>query len=731
MTLWQAFRAASARDDALKAKLKLIESHQTAAEERASAVARSLETLGSANRLIQSGRSHFLFAEYAETHADLSAAIKIRPDHSYAWIARGEFYAHVGLWDLAASDFQRATQLQEPDTVSLLSQLALLRFYSGDDTGYRSVCERLAARADTVDARAYEEISRACLLSEHPIVDPEQLVRLAERSLGPSRPLVRLANLATAHYRAGQYERAIDRLREARATRPRYETIWLDSVLAMVHHRLGQPELARKSLDAATEVMDRKARTVSVMASIAWWYTLLEVLYYREAWQLIKGESYREDAGQWVYRGKSLAALGLHTDALASYDRAIALSPAFASAWEKRADVHALLGDWPKAFTDYERLLSLQPTRADVANTFAGILASCPEPSLRQPERAVKLAGQAASLAPSQPSNWRTLGIARYRAGDLRGSEQAMLKAMELNPAGHPVDRLFLAMALWKSGQKKQADQLYANTVSRDDWPVESAEEFARYCREAAALLGQDAESLSSRSDYGDNDPSIYTILLEIDPGAVWLYERRGYANAILKQWDQAAADFSRAATAHPEDPGLWYARAAAKLGAMDLNGYTEIRKEILARFGGTMIPAAANHVVYICLVTPTTEVEAQTLSRWGQFALSLTPEIPRARGAAFYRAGHYDAAVRDFTQASKVVPPRAWDSLFLAMAHHKLGHNQESRECLKKAEAWVERANQSRSRLSNSPWIGWYESVEVSYLLREARTMIQTNEHS
>ncbi len=728
-TLWQAFRATSARDEALQARLTLTKNQQAAAEERANAFARDLDTLGSANRLIQSGRFRFDLGEIAQARADVSEAIEIRPDHSYAWLTRGEFYAKLGLWDLAGADYQRGYQLRAPESISLLSQQAAFCFYCGDEAGYRGACERLAARTETLDQRSCDEISRACLLAKQSVLDPEQLIRIAERAVSLTRRSVEVANLGVAHYRAEQYERAIDRLHEARAARTRTNYVWTDSVLAMAHHRLGQSELARKYLDSATESLVHDIHSPGLRFASIWWYNLLAELYYREATLLIEGKPRPESAGQWTTRGERLAAFGLHAEALASYDRAAEATPGSAFGWEKKAALRAQLGDWGKAVHDYERLLSLQPDRADAANTLAGILASCPESNLRQPERAVELAGKAVALAPLQAAYWRTLGIARYRAKDLRGSEQAMLKAMELNPAGHPVDRLFLAMALWESDQKRQAEQLYNHTVLRDDWPAETVDEFSRYAKEAAALLGRPGKPASLPGTHGDADPSIYTILLEIDLESTWLYERRGYANAMLKQWDQAAADFHRAATAHPEDPRLWYGQAVAKLGANDPEGYRQIREEIFARYEMTSMPGVANHVLYICLVTQVTKSEAETLVRWGHLAVRLTPDNPRARGAAFFRFGDYESAVRDLTEASKKFPPRAWDSLFLAMAHQKLGHSEEARESLKKAEEWVERVNRSGSTLVGGPWISWYESVEVACLLREARAMIQAHE--
>ena len=132
MTIWQAFQTAAARDAAVKAQLALSETGQHAAEERADTIARDLESLNLANDLIESGLAHAGFAEWSKAEADLSKAVKTRPDHSYVWLTRGDQYARLGLWDLAAADFQRAFQLKEPNSTRALCLHAILCSSVGD-----------------------------------------------------------------------------------------------------------------------------------------------------------------------------------------------------------------------------------------------------------------------------------------------------------------------------------------------------------------------------------------------------------------------------------------------------------------------------------------------------------------------------------------------------------------------------------------------------------------------
>ena len=67
---------------------------------------------------------------------------------------------------------------------------------------------------------------------------------------------------------------------------------------------------------------------------------------------------------------------------------------------------------------------------------------------------AVKQAEDAVALAPSFDSTWRTLGVAKYRAGDWAGAKDALEKADELSAEPWSVDRFFLAMTYWRTGDR-------------------------------------------------------------------------------------------------------------------------------------------------------------------------------------------------------------------------------------------------------------------------------------
>jgi eukaryotic-like serine/threonine-protein kinase len=729
---WQSFQAAAARHAATRAELALSHTRQNAAEERAEAIARNLESLKKANGLIESARSHLDFAEWPRAEADLNLAQRLQPEHSSVWLSRGDLYGRLRLWDLAAHDFQSAFRLHEPASLNSLYVQAVLRLYLGDESGYRSACQRMIQRLnDSSDSGGpeQEEIARACLLSRDPIVSRDRMMFLTQRAVESGKTPLRLACSGAALYRAERYEPAIERLEEAKATGAGWERNLADSILALTYHRLSQPEHARKALRSAAGP-DLGIREVSLSGDLAangsrWSHRILYDLFLREATISILG-SEREWPGRWCDQANSLVALGRDREAVTCYGRALSVAPESYDILLLREDLCARLGDWRQSFLDCERLIELQPNNAVSKNLLAWRLATCPDQKYRDYKHAIELAEKAVELVPREGAYWNTLGRVRYRTGDLRSAERAALKSMEVSGASYVTDWFLLALCEGRQERIQRAKPLMAQALRRAASAKDSDESPLELRDEAVALLGNPGTgSASGANAEALEELSAFSVLIDMDPAAPWAYKFRADRCAFLKQFDQAAADFARAVKIQPIDQYACYGQAAARLGAGDLAGYEKVRTEILARFRDLSDKSALSHVCYICAVIPSTIDHAQILLRMAELAVQGSKN-PRIRAAMNYRAGNHSAAIEDFAQTSKVYAPRVWDWLFLGMAHQRLGHLQEARRCLQRAEDWIERANRAQANSSLKVWISWYEPIEIDYLLREARTVIK-----
>jgi uncharacterized protein HemY len=88
---------------------------------------------------------------------------------------------------------------------------------------------------------------------------------------------------------------------------------------------------------------------------------------------------------------------------------------------------------------------------------------------------------------------------------------------------------------------------------------------------------------------------------------------------------------------------------------------------------------------------------DAALAVRLASLSVALAPEDVNSLdtlGVAFYRAGKFSNAVEILEKSQRGSGSEqraAFGLLFLAMAHQKLGHMRQARDCLKQAEDWFE----------------------------------------
>jgi tetratricopeptide (TPR) repeat protein len=203
-----------------------------------------------------------------------------------------------------------------------------------------------------------------------------------------------------------------------------------------------------------------------------------------------------KDVKAWINRGVAYRHLGQWGKSLADCSQAIELDPKHALAWFNRANANSRLARFEQARTDFQTALELAPSHADARGGLAWLLATFPEPKLRDPVQAVRLARKAVQLKPQDGNLWNTLGVAHYRAGEWKAAVAALDKSEQLMKGGHACNWLFLAMAHQQLDNRVEACKWYERAVgwlaknqaalARDDW---LAEELRRFRREAEEVL--------------------------------------------------------------------------------------------------------------------------------------------------------------------------------------------------------------------------------------------------
>jgi eukaryotic-like serine/threonine-protein kinase len=194
--------------------------------------------------------------------------------------------------------------------------------------------------------------------------------------------------------------------------------------------------------------------------------------------------------------GNLLRAKGDLTGAIIAYRKVITLKPDDAVAHDTLGNLLRTTGDLVDAISCLEKANELSPTGPH-CNGLAWLLATCPDPKLRDPQRAVALARKAVELAPKQGHFHTTLGVAYYRLDSAAPAVVAALnKSVELRKGGDVVDWLFLAMAHGQQGNCKEGRKWYDQAVQWLEKNKETlandkarAEELRRFRSEAEVVL--------------------------------------------------------------------------------------------------------------------------------------------------------------------------------------------------------------------------------------------------
>ena len=129
----------------------------------------------------------------------------------------------------------------------------------------------------------------------------------------------------------------------------------------------------------------------------------------------------------------------------------------------KAAWIHALdlLAEVASIHPD---LPGIQRQRWNCANDLAWFLINEPDPTVGDPQLAVRLAIQTTEADPEAAAYWNTLGAAYYRAGDDANAITALERSVTLTGGGTGFDFVFLTLAHSRLGQYEQANHWKAQT---------------------------------------------------------------------------------------------------------------------------------------------------------------------------------------------------------------------------------------------------------------------------
>jgi serine/threonine protein kinase/tetratricopeptide (TPR) repeat protein len=184
-----------------------------------------------------------------------AATLAAHPDEASRHSDIADLYLRLSRFGKALEHLNRAAALN-PSNHWYWFELACLRCYLGDDSGYREACRQLLDRfADSRRTDIAERTAKACLLTTDPVGEIDRLNRLADRAVASGGPYVAWFQMCKGlvEYRSGHYAAARDWFSKAANVDSLWGTPTVKLLSAMTEFRLGNTAAAHAGYRAVLE----------------------------------------------------------------------------------------------------------------------------------------------------------------------------------------------------------------------------------------------------------------------------------------------------------------------------------------------------------------------------------------------------------------------------------------------------------------------------------------------
>ena len=363
----------------------------------------------SAEALVMRGICYVARNDLDRALAGFDGAIAVQPMNPMGYMERSNVYARKGEHDKQERDYQEALRLN-PNIQNASRDFA----ESLAERQWRAWSHDFATRNAGKDYyQLFREAQTAYELGNY-----EDAITLNNdilaMSISTAQASVATMNRGNAYVAKGDLDKALRDFNEAIALDPNNAGAYVDRALILTHK--GEREAAMKDYGEAIRLNSKQ-----------WQAYFNRAADLREQGELTKAiadlnkvaELNPKFVGTYVNRAAVYVRQGELDKAISDYNRAIEVDPKIVQAYMGRARAHASKREYAKAISDLETTLQLNPKQLDQTfNSLAWLLATSPETSVRNGQKAVQNASRACELSQWKESAYiDTLAAAYAEAG--------------------------------------------------------------------------------------------------------------------------------------------------------------------------------------------------------------------------------------------------------------------------------------------------------------------------
>ena len=321
--------------------------------------------------------------------ADLNRAVELQPEKPDYLRLRAQHYHENDKFDEALADIDKSLEL-EPDHAGSHERrgMILLSLERYDDA--LASFDRASELAPDA-SEPYQRRGQLYIRKGDPEKAVEQLTKALEKE---PESIGALLIRASVYFELKQPERALEDIEKVIRLQP----------------QLVQPHLMRAEILAASDRIDEAIVHLERLVEVA--PSQLQLLSQLGTFYIIDGQPRK---------------------AIDVLSRVLEQEPDNFRALRFRADSYLNIGQHAEAIADFERAHALSDDDESLLNNFAWVLATSPDDELRDGDRAVKLATQAAEATNYEtPHVLSTLAAAHAETGDFETAKKWSQKAVEL-----------------------------------------------------------------------------------------------------------------------------------------------------------------------------------------------------------------------------------------------------------------------------------------------------------